>query len=188
MLRIAVIALAHIVLTACSSRIEERNDNQQGFFEPSQLQKEAGIGPYAVKRGGTETLNSGVQFECTPIRVWDGDGPIWCAEGMKVRLAGIAAREIDETCREGHPCPAAGGVEARDALVGLVGVPIGTSSEGHVLVKGKALSCFSEGRALGDRTAAWCVSPTFGDLSCEMISRNAALRWDDYWGDHKCDS
>ena len=41
----------------------------------------------------------GMVFSCTPTRVWDGDGPIWCAEGPKVRLAGIAAREVDETCR-----------------------------------------------------------------------------------------
>lgn len=34
----------------------------------------------------------GTSFTCTPTRVWDGDGPIWCAEGPKIRLAGIAAR------------------------------------------------------------------------------------------------
>src|SRR5687767_12542809 len=49
---------------------------------------------------------SGQSFACTPTAVWDGDGPIWCAEGPKIRLAGIAAREIDGTCKKGHPCPA----------------------------------------------------------------------------------
>src|SRR4028118_43364 len=52
-------------------------------------------------------------FICTPVEVWDGDGPIWCAEGPRVRLAGIAARELDETCRPGHPCPRARGRRAR---------------------------------------------------------------------------
>jgi endonuclease YncB( thermonuclease family) len=44
-------------------------------------------------------MPAGQTFECTPIRVWDGDGPVWCAEGSRIRLSGIAAREIDGTCR-----------------------------------------------------------------------------------------
>ena len=35
---------------------------------------------------------AGQTFTCTPTHVWDGDGPIWCAEGPHVRLSGIAAR------------------------------------------------------------------------------------------------
>ena len=34
----------------------------------------------------------GATFTCTPVAVWDGDGPIWCAEGPRIRLEGIAAR------------------------------------------------------------------------------------------------
>ena len=57
---------------------------------------------------------SGTAFPCTPTRVWDGDGPIHCAEGPKVRLAGKATREVrwtgsamvDSGCNRGHPCPA----------------------------------------------------------------------------------
>jgi len=64
---------------------------------------------------------AGQTFICTPIRVWDGDGPIWCAEGPRIRLAGIAAREIDGTCRPAHPCPPADARRARDHLVGLLG-------------------------------------------------------------------
>ena len=33
----------------------------------------------------------GATFTCTPVAVWDGDGPIWCAEGPRIRLEGIAA-------------------------------------------------------------------------------------------------
>ena len=40
---------------------------------------------------------AGASFACTPTRVWDGDGPVWYAEGPHVRLAGIAAREMDGT-------------------------------------------------------------------------------------------
>lgn len=48
-------------------------------------------------------------FMCTPVAVYDGDGPIWCAEGPHVRISGIAAREMDDACRPGHPCPDASG-------------------------------------------------------------------------------
>ncbi len=123
---------------------------------------------------------AGVSFTCTPIRVWDGDGPIWCAEGPKIRLVGIAAREIDETCKPGHPCPRASGTGARDHLVKLVGQPRGRSKEGHVLVSGKPLRCTSGGSAKGDRTAAACSTPAGKDLSCAMVRSGYALRWPRY--------
>ena len=62
---------------------------------------------------------AGEEFTCTPTRVWDGDGPVWCVGGPRVRLAGIAAREIDDSCRSNQPCPTASGAQARDALVKL---------------------------------------------------------------------
>ena len=77
---------------------------------------------------------AGEVFTCTPVRVWDGDGPVWCAEGPHVRLAGIAAREMDGSCRSNQPCPDATAAQARDALVRLIGVPTGRSMEGHVLL------------------------------------------------------
>jgi endonuclease YncB( thermonuclease family) len=132
------------------------------------------------------TLPAGESFTCTPIRVWDGDGPIWCAEGPRIRLSGIAAREMDGTCRLGQPCPNASATQARDALVGLIGRRVGVSSEGHILVSGQALRCRSDGSAGGSRTAAWCQSPKSGDLSCAMVRGGWALRWDRYWRSHRC--
>ena len=128
---------------------------------------------------------AGQQFSCTPTRVWDGDGPIWCAEGPRVRLAGIAAREIDGTCRDNQPCPKASANEARDALVRFVGRPVGQSREGHILVSGPAMTCRSEGDGVGNRTAAWCTSPLGGDLSCAMVQGGSACR-DRYWRGHRC--
>ncbi len=61
-------------------------------------------------------ISAGQTFNCTPVAVWDGDGPIWCAEGPKIRLAGIAAREIDGICKSGHPCPSASGLAARCSI------------------------------------------------------------------------
>jgi len=131
-------------------------------------------------------IAAGATFACTPVRVWDGDGPIWCEEGARVRLAGIAAREIDETCKVGHPCPRATGRAARDALVRLLGGPRGRSREGHVLVSGRTLQCVSNGSARGDRTGAWCRSAVTGDLSCALLRANVVVRWDRYGGRRVC--
>lgn len=128
----------------------------------------------------------GQEFRCTPVQVWDGDGPIWCAEGPRVRLSGIAAREIDGSCRSNHPCPSSSGVDARNALVAMIGKPIGVGQHGHINVSAQALNCRSEGSAGGTRTAAWCISPTFGDLSCAMVRDGWALRWNRYWNGHTC--
>lgn len=129
---------------------------------------------------------SGQSFECTPTRVWDGDGPVWCEEGPRLRLSGIAAREMDGSCSSGHPCPDTDPIEARDALVRLVGRPIGKSQHGHVLVEGPTMRCVSTGSAGGSRTGAWCVSPRGGDISCAMVKGGYAARWDRYWRGHRC--
>jgi endonuclease YncB( thermonuclease family) len=129
---------------------------------------------------------SGEAFTCTPSRVWDGDGPIWCAEGPRIRLSGIAAREIDGSCRDGQPCPDASAVVARNALVRLIGRATGQSREGHVLVTGPGMQCRSDGSAGGNRTAAWCVSPIGGDLSCAMVRGGWALKWARFWRGHQC--
>jgi len=129
---------------------------------------------------------SGQTFTCTPTHVWDGDGPVWCAEGPHLRIAGIAAREMDGTCRTNQPCPAASAIEARDALIQLMGGARGTISTGHVVVRGPRLTCRSEGGAGGNRTAAWCRLPSGADLSCAMIKTGTVLRWNRYWKGPAC--
>ncbi|UAB78959.1 hypothetical protein INR77_04475 [Erythrobacter sp. SCSIO 43205] len=131
-------------------------------------------------------IPAGQTFNCTPVAVWDGDGPIWCEEGPRVRLSGIAAREMDGTCSDGHPCPAASALDARDALVRLIGSPTGVGPHGHITVSGPAMRCLSDGSAGGNRTAAWCTSPKGGDINCAMVAGGWALRWEKYWTDHRC--
>jgi endonuclease YncB( thermonuclease family) len=92
--------------------------------------------------------------------VHDGDGPIWCAQGQKIRLAAIAARELDETCRPG--CPAASGASAREAL--------------QRLAMGKTLRCEATGTSY-DRVTAWCWGPDGAQLNCAMVKNGYALRW-----------
>lgn len=131
-------------------------------------------------------IPAGETFECTPVAVWDGDGPIWCEEGPRIRLSGIAAREMDGTCNKGHPCPATDALDARDALVALIGDAVGVGAHGHILVSGPTMLCTSDGSAGGNRTAAWCTSPKGGDLSCAMVQAGWAARWDRYWKGHRC--
>jgi endonuclease YncB( thermonuclease family) len=133
-----------------------------------------------------KALAAGATFTCTPVAVWDGDGPVWCAEGPKIRLAGVAAREIDNSCKPGHPCPAINGVAARDRLVRLFGGSSGTLQTSHVRVRSAAMRCRSNGSAGGHRTAARCYSPVFGDLSCAVVRAGGAARWQRYWGEHRC--
>lgn len=140
---------------------------------------------FSLFLASTPIISSGERFTCTPVRVWDGDGPIWCAEGPRIRFSGIAAREIDGKCNRGHPCPKASGTAARDYLAGIIGKRIGTSREGHILIRGQALQCVSVGGAGGNRTAAWCRG-AIGDLSCAMVRSGYALKWDKYWSGHKC--
>lgn len=131
-------------------------------------------------------IPAGETFACTPVAVWDGDGPIWCEEGPRIRLSGIAAREIDGSCSAGHPCPNASAINARDALVRLVGEPTGIGPHGHVIVRGPTMRCLSDGSGGGNRTAAWCTSPKGGDLSCAMVASKMAAKWDRYWRGHVC--
>lgn len=103
-----------------------------------------------------------------------------------MRVAGVAAREMDGTCSPGHPCPAAPADVSRDALVRLLGRSVGRSPEGHVLVRGPTMRCRSDGAAGGNRTAAWCESPIGGDLSCALVRGRYAARWARYWKEHVC--
>ena len=114
---------------------------------------------------------------CTPIAVWDGDGPVWCEEGPKIRLAGIAAREMDETCKPRHPCPDASGIDARDALVRLLGGAKGRWKPGHVVVSASPMRCHPVGRSY-DRVVATCRLADGRDLSSAMLRTGTVARWD----------
>jgi hypothetical protein len=82
--------------------------------------------------------------------------------------------------------PSASAEAARDTLAALLGRTTGTAREGHLLIAGPALSCRAVGSAGGNRTAAWCTSPTAGDLSCAMVASGTVEKWDRYWRNHAC--
>lgn len=111
----------------------------------------------------TPIVSAGASFTCTPTAVWDGDGPIWCAEGPRIRIAGVAAREMDGSCRPNHPCPSVSGIDARDRLVALLGGPRGKLSTGHVKVRS------------GQRLANGRLVPLFGVW--RPVVRRGAAGW-----------
>lgn len=110
------------------------------------------------------------RFTCTATRVHDGDGPIWCAEGPKIRLTAIAARELDETCQAGHPCPDASGASAQRELARLAA--------------GQVLSCERTGTSYG-RVTAWCWRHDGIELNCAMVRSGTALPWPRYDPDRR---
>lgn len=115
-------------------------------------------------------------FACTPVAVWDGDGPVWCKEGPRIRIANIAAREIDGTCRPGHPCPASSGLAARRALVEILGGAKGTMSTGHIIVHHSTMTCRSPGMSY-NRVVASCLLRDGRDLGTAMVATGTVLPW-----------
>lgn len=115
-------------------------------------------------------------FSCTPVAVWDGDGPVWCKEGPKIRIENIAAREINGTCRPGHPCPTSSGLAARNALVSILGGARGTRATGHIIVRHTAMTCRSPGMSY-DRVVASCFLQDGRDLGRAMIATGTVLPW-----------
>ncbi|HEY0027876.1 MAG TPA: hypothetical protein VGC35_08405 [Allosphingosinicella sp.] len=189
--RAAFALLAALALAGCGADSAEAEEGGAATAEAGEIVEAEGreatgraeAGGFVAQAAIVET---GESFACTPTKVWDGDGPIHCAEGPRIRLSGIAARETDGTCRPGHPCPAASAEQARDTLAGLLGRTIGTAPQGHLLIAGPVLTCRSVGSAGGKRTAAWCVSPVAGDLSCAMVASGTAAKWGRYWKGHAC--
>lgn len=122
------------------------------------------------------SLFAAAVFLCTPIAVYDGDGPIHCSEGEKIRIAGIAAREMDGTCRPAHPCPRASATQARDALVHVLGGPRGRWRTGHVVVRYPTMKCHRIGQSY-NRAVASCTLADGRDLRRVMLGTGTVLSW-----------
>jgi len=114
---------------------------------------------------------AGARQTCTVTKVHDGDGPIWCREigpegkPIKLRLQAIAAREIDETCSPGHPCPSASGSAAKAAL--------------EKIVLGRTLRYEATGMSYG-RVTAWAWRGDGVEINCAMIRSGTVAAWPKY--------
>ena len=101
---------------------------------------------------------------CRVAYVHDGDS-LRCQDGARIRLHAVAAREKDETCSSGHPCPVASGAAATQVL--------------KRLAEGRDLTCRSIGRSY-DRLTAVCWTPEGVEVNCAMIHSGTAVIWPRY--------
>lgn len=113
-------------------------------------------------------------FTCDVVRVHDGDGPLWCRTGEKIRVAGIQAPDFEsaEPCRRpaarrtSYTCDDRAADRSQRIVAGLV--------------LGKRLVCQPQGKSY-NRIVARCTLPDGRSLSCAAIAAKAAVRWDSYW-------
>lgn len=100
-------------------------------------------------------------FTCQVSSITDGD-TLRCSDGTRVRLHAVAARESDETCRPGHPCPNASGADATAKLTELA--------------MGQTLQCEQTGTSY-NRVTAICRNENRVEINCAMIESGKALVW-----------
>lgn len=114
-------------------------------------------------------------FTCEVVRVYDGDGPLWCRSGEKVRVAGIQSPDLTsaEPCRQHRP-----GYVCDDRRSGAA------QRIAERLTLGKRLNCQPVGRSYR-RVVARCRLPDGRSLSCALIAAGAADLWRAYWRRYK---
>lgn len=110
-------------------------------------------------------------FICEVVKVHDGDGPLWCRNGRKVRVAGIQAPDFTSaqpcrTRRRGYVCNDTRAVASQRVAMRLT--------------LRKRLTCQPLDRSY-QRVVARCTLPDGRSLSCAMIAAGVATRWDSYW-------
>lgn len=109
-------------------------------------------------------------FLCAVASIHDGDS-LRCADGTRIRLAGIDAPEL-AAChgRRGRICVPGDAQASKRAL--------------EHLIAGRTLRCRAVGTSYG-RVTAWCRAGSV-DISCALVRGGYAARWDRYWRGHRC--
>ena len=105
---------------------------------------------------------AGNGFVCPVASVTDGD-TLRCADGTRVRLHAVAARESDETCSPGHPCPDASAASAFAKL--------------KELASGQTLQCRATGTSY-NRVTAICDNETGVEINCAMVRSGTTVVWE----------
>lgn len=100
-------------------------------------------------------------FQCQVASITDGD-TLRCTDGTRVRLHAVAARETNEICSPGHPCPTASAAAATAKL-----------SE---LASGQTLRCENTGTSY-NRVTAICRNQGNVEINCAMVQSGTAVIW-----------
>ncbi len=101
------------------------------------------------------------RFVCRVSSITDGD-TLRCSDGTRVRLHAVAARESDETCKPGHPCPSASAASATAMLAQLA--------------SGQTLQCEQTGTSY-NRVTAVCWNEQNTEINCAMVNSGTAVSW-----------
>ena len=117
-------------------------------------------------------------FTCVVVRIHDGDGPLWCANGIKVRIAGVQAPDYEdaEPCRRrdtswaNYTCDNAAANRSQQIV--------------ERLVLRQIMTCQPVGMSYA-RVVARCKLADGRSLSCAVIAAGAATRWDRYWRQYR---
>lgn len=113
-------------------------------------------------------------FTCDVIRVHDGDGPLWCRSGQKVRIASVQAPDFKnaQPCRRPKARRAAYTCDDTAAERSRVIV--------ERLVLRQRMSCQPVDHSY-NRVVARCTLIDGRSLSCAVIAAGAAVAWPTYW-------
>lgn len=128
--------------------------------------REGGYGAEPVSRQASllEPPTDKPVFKCVVASVTDGD-TLRCADGVRIRLHAISARERDESCAAGHPCPKASAADSTRFLFDLI--------------DGQELACRRTGRSYR-RVTAICWLPNGREVNCTMVRSGMADLWPRY--------
>ena len=109
-----------------------------------------------------EQAASEADFRCRVAKVNDGD-TLRCQDGTRIRLHAVAARETDNSCSTGHPCPNASAASATAAL--------------KRLADNQWLDCMTTGHSY-NRVTAICWTSRKVEINCAMIESGTTLIWE----------
>ena len=115
----------------------------------------------------------GAPFTCVVVRVHDGDGPLWCASGITVRIAGVQAPDYEDA----EPCRRAGARRANHTC-DTVAADRGQQIVERLVLR-QTLMCQPVAMSYARRVAR-CTLADRRSLSCAVIATGAAVRWDQY--------
>lgn len=109
---------------------------------------------------------------CLAAQAVDGD-TIKCADGVRIRIAGVEANELSSPGCHLALCPKMPGREAKARMQALLG--------------SQSVTYVTNGRSYG-RVTGSVQLPDGRDLACETLRLGMTVRWDRYWPKRKeCD-